>query len=165
MITDPLCSFPACKLAKEKGFDEPCMHRFEWYEYNNTIYGPLALETPLMDFRKWEIPLEETRKRPQLFNLAFWPKKNSELTPWLYARPTLSLLETWLRMVHGVVIAVIPTAGNADHPVLWISYVGLSHQHWGKYKSYPEAKEAALIFALQQLKKVPPDIQNTDPDE
>lgn len=153
-MTEELITFETAKLAKEKGFDEECMHRWEWYKYNKDERGPNAIGTTLMDFRKWGIPLEQTQLRPMLYNKVFWPKRNSELQPWLYARPTQELLEMWLREKFDV---WIETRREIDTEFPVVQFRVLSKQTQviiGLFKTYHVGREVALRHALKELPDV-----------
>ena len=152
-MTEQLIDFPTAKLAKEKGFDEECMHYWEWYVngVEGKVHGPLAHARPLIDFREWAVPLELTQKRPMLYNQAFWPTKNSDHQPWFYARPTQDLLERWLRETHGLHPMVIPVGNKKYCPCVMQEATdmmqGLPHVNG----PYEQAREAAIVHALTLL--------------
>jgi hypothetical protein len=146
MITEQLCAFETCRLAKLCGFDEECMHSWEWYTLDGKEYGPLAHAKKPIDFREWTVSERDVERRPLLYNKVFWPERNSQLQPWLYARPTLDMLETWLREAYGVRIAMVPIEGER-----WVSYLRPDHPgrgSWGKFDTYVLAKEKAIMQVL-----------------
>jgi len=167
MITSSLCNFPVSKLAMEKGFDEPCMAFWEWYEWKPAL-EPIAHEKPVMDFRKVDWGLSEAaRKRPGMFNGAYQPVQNSKLQPWLYARPTQDLLAEWLRVEHNIhVYAKLARGSKAQGiPPLWMGglYTSLFDDgdqinNAGASASKEEAMNIALLLALKRL---PNETRNT----
>lgn len=162
-MTEQLCDFAVCKLAKEKGFDEECMEHWEWYIFEGEDHGPNAFGRRPIDFRKWAVRLEETQAWPMLYNKTFWPQKNSELPPYHYARPSQSLLVRWLREKHGYSICV-----QAMHDGKWVYGIQLLKEESdnslfkpglysrrngeGEFNTYEIAESAALQYALTLIK-------------
>lgn len=120
MIQSSLCSFEVCKLAREKGFDEPCMALWEWYEGIEPIAGII----PVVDFRTLPPTAKQLIQiRPGMLNIGYQPYQNSKGKPWLYGRPTHDLLEEWLRVKHDIHVFTNLAVGAAryDIPPLWKS--------------------------------------------
>lgn len=153
-MTEQLCDFPVCKLAKEKGFDEGCMEYWEWYIFEGEDHGPNAYGRKPIDFRKWAVRLEETQAWPLLYNKTFWPQKNSELPPHHYTRPSQSLLVRWLREKHRINVNVYPELRSWN-----INIYLLTKREciWHSNAEHPfdnpeEALEFGLLTALNLIK-------------
>lgn len=159
-MTEQLCDFPTCKLAREKGFDAGCRHAWEWYEYGGQVYGPTAIawdrlrihvfspqERAYMDDQKY-LQLTAMRNQiPSLFSNRFLP-------PWLFARPTQDLLERWLREVHRIVITIRYFVG----PGYYYADLGILTKALGQdgvpgapFVTFELAREAAINYALTLL--------------
>jgi hypothetical protein len=135
-MKDELVTFPTAKLAKEKGFNEFCI--YSWYK---NIEGKYNIITDYND-----------------------PDKNSELFDDNYTIPTQSLLQRWLREVHGLHISFgfvyaasegkfhgflctirsLNTDMNDKTPIKR----GIGGNFEGRYYTYEEALELALQEAL-----------------
>ena len=93
---DKLVSYKIAKLAKKKGFDEPCHAVFEV----NKFYDPpqileLGTETAWnLQNMKQAVEFMERTGRIEFFNRE---TKNSNLNQFLLARPTYQALIDWLR--------------------------------------------------------------------
>lgn len=82
-MKDELIKFETAKLAKEKGFDAPCRNYFLWDERNGV----------------WNFPLNANE-------MLLGDESN-------FNRPTQSLLQRWVREVHGIHFVMIPTITSA----------------------------------------------------
>lgn len=160
-MTEELVAFPTAKLAREKGFQEHCRHGYEWYVYAGKEYGPAELDMPEIPSISSYPPQE--RYHPNNSDLMKtmagrtmkWPFfKNSDLPPYLYARPTQDLLERWLREKHRSFIELGIDFGG------WVlrSFTMLEEGTMYGYREvrtrtyqYELAREAALLHALNLL--------------
>ena len=123
MITEDFCSYEVAKLLKEKGFDSPCMGRYS--------------------VRSKEFHLDCTKmcNNGGLFECA---------------APTLQMAMRWLRKVYNLHIWADYSSFdfNDKMPYLWnIKQTKIDGDYWGGtyHKSYEEAVEAALKYALENL--------------
>lgn len=159
-MTEELVTFPTAKLAKEEGFDEECMHYFEWYEAPDGLMIPIAYAKPIFDFREVDKGvLEQALTRPALYNQVYHPMRNSTAKPWIYARPTQDLLERWLREVHWWFIGQVPVYDKGK----CIGYLAAdpwnitgdpkvaSYSNATIYTTFELAREAALLHALKLI--------------
>lgn len=119
-LKEKLISFETAKLAKEKKFDILCEHSFS--EHNSAIQ-----ENNQNGFRNW--------------NKEY---KNS------YSRPTQSLLQKWLREVHGTIIYVVPfkDIGDDNNDPIRFKVFTTKTINSKEYKTYEEALEIGLYQAL-----------------
>lgn len=167
MIRESLCSFEVSKLAREKGFDEPCMAFWEWYAWSQP-FEPIAYEPPTIDFTKLTPTQKELlHTRPGMLNEGYQPYQNSKGKPWLYARPTHDLLEEWLRVKHGMSIVVYI---YIDGTWQWlIQKIGAKREHSvlpeyisGKPGSSPTHAKALDAACLHALNLLPDATRNTE---
>lgn len=143
-MEEQLVSFQVAKLAKEKGFKELC---FAAFHKNNRNDGY---------FESGIISQSEYFKFPKMNNgdkIAVLQKDYIHTI----LRPTQSLLQKWLREVHGIHICV-----DIDINDTWYFHIydlnskrnsefDLKLEN-NKYKSYEEAMEIALFEALKLIK-------------
>jgi len=154
-MTEQLCDFPTCQLARKKGFDEPCM-----YAYIDR--GKPKEVNPIMGHNVFDVfenqmklekrhpgAMEALRRRMENHMVI-----NSERPPHVYGRPTQDLLERWLRERKDSILILI----NWDM-VIQYTY----HLIWGDvpsyqwlvetetFKTYELAREAAIVYALKLL--------------
>lgn len=158
-MTEQLCDFLVCKLAKEKGFDIPCSHAWEWYVHEGKEHGPIAIpvEVPMLS-SLFEALLklspeerEGVLKRPGLFEGG--AIKNVNYPPYLYARPSQSLLVRWLREKHRINVNVYPDLDNweiniyslTERECIW-------HSDEENMKDPEAALELGLLTALSFIK-------------
>jgi len=125
-MEDRKVSFETAKLAKEKGFNETCNSHFE---ENGSSYDSYGEEFKPNNIQDHEI---------------------------LYARPTQSLLQKWLREVHKVDFTLY--LDDDGYTVEW-SFLGKTgkwdpKKQGGKegFKTYEEALEVGLQEALKLIK-------------
>lgn len=127
-MEDQLISFETAKLAKEKGFNEPCL---ECYVSKGTLYN-------------------NNRE-----NVCF---TNKILLTDNYSAPTQSLLQKWLREVHDIIVIPCPNSNrvlevinNKRYDVLILNK-GICHKHDDILSDfYEKALEKGLQEALNLL--------------
>ena len=127
-MTEKLIDFETAVLAKEKGFNEDCNTHFENTGISFDSYG-----------------------------LSFKPNEDQHHEI-LFARPTQSFLQKWLREIHDIHISV----GNVYDDFIYWSFA-LSQQNKGViiafrlndiyYSSYEEALEIALQESLNLIQQ------------
>lgn len=107
-MTEQLCDFPTCQLARQKGFDEVCRHAWVWdeetkekLELERPHPGSAALKTISIASTMWDSVPSRTIQL-----IIKWNKdgefNNKVLPKMFFARPTQDLLERWLREVHSL---------------------------------------------------------------
>ena len=121
-MKEQLISLKTAKLAKEKGFNEPCLVNV-WKDNNDYYYIHLAI-----------------------------PQCNDDYLTIRCSAPIQSVLQQWLREIHFIHVEICrdedewkPTLYNFKNGNKHISN-GVT-----TYKEYTEALEAGLYFALNQL--------------
>ena len=125
-MKDELISFETAKLAKEKGFNEYCKYVHDTFD----------------NIEEWDDGDEKHKNS----------YKNASV---YYSAPTQSLLQKWLREVHGIYIDVkIDTIGIRNDKYAKRVYkleteIPLFNY---KYQKYEEALEAGLQEALKLIK-------------
>lgn len=158
-MTEQLCDFPTCQLARQKGFDEKC--RYLWMANNGK---PKAIDPPkdeeMMENIRGLI-VKHLHDLPGLLAKmgASSPKPlhNSRLPEGIYARPTQDLLERWLREVHGIHIENVYAIGTKyidQYTEYWYRIVdsnGLTLCATKYYITFELAREAAIVHALKLL--------------
>lgn len=134
-MKEQLVNFEIAKLAKEKGFDE---ETYAFYNSANDLINPL-----------------QSHKGNEHVNHIILSKYNSSkaydsLTrkdATIYAAPTQSLLQKWLRDVHNIIVFINP------YPTTYACVVEYNKRgaKYGTdlYDTYEEALEKGLIFALK----------------
>lgn len=159
-MEDQLISFETAKLAKEKGFDWGCNYHIISNSYESSNYSPYS------QFQ-FAISSEMNHLKP-LTNkdLEAFEKLNLGGRSYIWSKaitqPTQSLLQRWLREVHGIHVSVHPTfinkkwyikAQRVDYPnddIITGLFSSWSPQnsllHWDTYE---EALEAALQITLR----------------
>lgn len=152
-MTDELVTFETAKLAKEKGFDEECMSYWEWYKSDPPMQ-PLAHARPLVDFREVSKDMwQKAQLRPGLYNSIYHPMKNSNVPPFLYARPTQSLLKRWLRERHGLNVNTYPELDRWQVNVYSFGEKEcMYHSNSFGYDSYEMGDEIGILEALKPIK-------------
>ena len=145
-MKENIISFPVAKLAKEKGFDEPCIDTYKDVE----LYKHKAKRYNSSFNTEWR---EELIKNSAM--------SNAKIAR--YSAPTQSLLQKWLRDVHNLYpFAWCNASGwgwelektNGTH----ISIMDIdgdvegTEPESGMFKSYEEALEAGLQEALKLIK-------------
>lgn len=125
IIEETYVSFKTAKLLKEKGFNEKCLHYYDWDEENENLR-----------IRHNRVSCNEAR------------------FPSYYSMPTQQMVMCWLREVHNIVIVIAPSMpwgkynvsiykkGN-DYP---IGFDGDS-----LIPSYEEACETSIKYCLENL--------------
>lgn len=134
------------KLAKEKGFDVPCLAFYDSDKLDNQEGNDLTN-----------------------YNSNYWNRKNNHANDLLdnqwTSAPTQSELQTWLRDVHQICTSVIPRRPHSDYKGA-IMYQGvnlykdedgyvnpISLPIFNKlYKTHEEAMELELIKGLNKIK-------------
>lgn len=112
-MKDQLISFETAKLAKEKGFNEPVIYIYD--QHANLFDHRMSLNDLSM---------------------------NSD-EEFIYAAPTQSLLQKWLRDVHNIIVA--PDKDDEEKYFLHVTGLGM----WGNYKTWEETLEIGLENALK----------------
>lgn len=128
MITEEICTYEVCKLAKEKGFNE--------YEACNHIYE---------DDEQWHTLTAYTNAKG-----IDWSKDK------FTAAPTQSLLQRWLREEKGYY--VYPFFDNVQLKWDWVcrektgdKWIPLVGLEFHLFPTYELALEDALKYALENL--------------
>jgi len=136
-IFEALISFNTAKLAKEKGFDIPCIATYkdaELYHHKSKRYIDLSMS------KKW---IEEPIKNSAMLD-AKVPR---------YSAPTQSLLQKWLRDVHNIHIEIqspdTPNETWGSH-IRYINKFG-NRGDCGDSETYEQALEAGLLEALKLI--------------
>jgi len=127
-MEDELIAFETAKIAKEKGFNESTS------SYYHPTYGFCDGEGKELD----------------TYNDASWAEG-------YYSAPTQSLLQRWLREVHGLELYTQTSVGKAYHiyAILttgkygWLD--GKSHPINKHFDTYEQALEAGLLEALKLI--------------
>lgn len=124
MIHEEICTFEVCKLAKDKGFPQDPDKNDHCLMY---CWDGLRNIHPLAMWIVWE--MEE------------YDHDN------LYAAPTQSLLQRWLREEKGVVVEVmcLPTTRTSS------KYEYKRHIFWGSDGHYIEGEYGDEIFDTYEL--------------
>lgn len=139
-MKDELVSFETAKLAKEKGFDEPCSHYYVLDFQNFKADGVL---------HKTGLPNDYDSN-----NILQFVKRTNQ--PHLSGAPTQSLLQRWLREEHEIFIEVtfVDSATNdwfgrvcARDIMSPVFEAHTTEEH----KTYEDALEEGLLEALKLL--------------
>ena len=131
-ITEDYCSFEVSKLLKEKGFNEKCRGGYH-SEFDDN-------DSPIVMLEEW---------MAQPYNNDFVDEG------FLCSAPTHQMAMDWLREAHNISIEPFVDYGSGDDywwtvDISKIKKNGLITELSG-YKSYKEAVEAALKYALENL--------------
>lgn len=143
-MQEQLITFTTAKLAKDKGFDWDVNLGYEnisnLFIENNNLYNPYDKEDVI-----------------KINNDYFTISHTWTETKGSYPAPTQSLLQKWLREVHGISVLIDLDITlsytyhiNSLHPEA--SYVGKYIQSVHVYSTYEEALEAGLQTALNLIK-------------
>ena len=141
-MQDKLITFETARLAKKKGFNEPCREAYspEGKEENvHFIEWKDTITNSQIDNSNEQVKKSRTKLYPEE---AFEPEL-------LYTAPTQSLLQKWLREVHNQYVEVRRT--NNLYITYCINDYGILH-HTDNYKTYELALEAGLLTALRRIK-------------
>lgn len=131
MITEQYVSFETAKLAKEKGFNEPCRHYY--------LNGAKEVNNETIMIYDLPYPYNSTDKN-------------------YFAAPTQSLLARWLREVHNMCVEVYSTGygfiwcicdTDSGTDRRFSNEKGTNDA--GAWDTYEEAMEAGLQDALKLL--------------
>ena len=121
-MEEQLISLETAKLAKEKGFNEICDSHFE---KDGETYDSYGLPFKPNDKQEHEI---------------------------LYARPSQSLLQKWLREEHKIHIVIMPCIIPSNEVKYYI-FTGKLKWDWAElFDTYEEALEVGLQEALKLVK-------------
>ena len=127
MITEQYVSFETAKLAKEKGFNEPCRHYY--------LNGAKEVNNETIMIYDLPYPYNSTDKN-------------------YFAAPTQSLLARWLREKHKLFIEVtvdsIRLIREGDSKIVNLKNADYTNNK-EEFRSYEEAMEAGLQDALKLL--------------
>lgn len=127
-MEDQLVTFETAKLAKEKAFDERITNYFQIGVISKGVQEHTLL-----------VPQKITSLFP---NEALW------------ARPTQSLLQRWLRDVHNIYITVQPVIFTGDREPSYFAPVlnnTTINTRW-KFDSWEKALEEGLMESLKLIK-------------
>ena len=136
MIEEEYISFETAKLAKEKGFNEPCRHYY--------LNGAKEVNNETIMIYDLPYPYNSTDKN-------------------YFAAPTQSLLARWLREKHKLFIEVtvdfirLIREGDSTkyYPIYYYKIVNLKNADYTnnkeEFRFYEEAMEAGLQEALKLL--------------
>lgn len=161
-MTEQLCDFPTCQLARQKGFDEWTMRGWELtatgpqpVQENNGVEAFDMLHAAYLNVKDDPRGIDRLRKF-----LADTSVCNSRLPPNLFARPTQDLLERWLREVHGIDIvttcyAKASEGRNAVYRGTVTRLEDVYVDHTSNKTMYVLAREAAIVHALKLLPDAP----------
>lgn len=164
-MTEQLVEFSTAKLAKEKGFNEPCIDTFngkgqEQDRYNLIAEDVLDKDVYLDpdDIRTW---FENTNSELEKVGLNWkeYFERNGIDHKAFISRPTQSLLQKWLRKKHGIYVEIISKIINSTliECVVYIKtlngemYSGEKEFHNWKGRDYPTALEDGLYEALKLI--------------
>lgn len=127
MIEEQYVSFETAKLAKEKGFNEPCRHYY--------LNGAKEVNNETIMIYDLPYPYNSTDKN-------------------YFAAPTQSLLARWLREKHKLFIEVtvdsIRLIREGDSKIVNLKNADYTNNK-EEFRSYEEAMEAGLQDALKLL--------------
>lgn len=134
-MQERLVSFDTAKLAKEKGFNEPCSHYYVLNFRNFKADGVLH-----------KVGLPDECDSSNIYQFV----KRGSGQPHLAGAPTQSSLQKWLREVHNVVV-IIDLGPLSEKYSYEIYYNGDFYD--GDYinASYEEALENGLIESLKLI--------------
>lgn len=122
-MEDEKVSFETAKLAKEKGFNEICNSHFEEDSGSYDSYGE--------EFKPNDVQTHEI----------------------LYAKPTQSLLQKWLREVHNIHINIDCWKSATFHLIYDKDKKGSFYpKNPSTWRTYEEALEVGLQEALKLIK-------------
>lgn len=137
-MKEELTTFEISKLAKEKGFDWETREHFDFGDYNDSgkyIWNEICV----LQAQNWNTNRYLT----------------NEERDWIISRPTQSLLQRWLRMVHNIFIEVqLDCTTEPKFAIeIWFykdfaDYKKIEQKEWYLYRTYEEALEKGLTEAL-----------------
>ena len=131
-MKEKLVEFKTAKLARKKGFNWKCL----FYRQKSAVIG--------------DNTILEVSQGKSFFD---WNSYNMEGVPF-YSMPTQSLLQKWLREVHGIFVNPCPhynfkTYGVEVYSNKELTSIGADL----KFKAFEEAFEEGLYEALKLIKK------------
>jgi len=130
-MKDELIGFETAKLAKEKGFKEFCSNGFD-----DRLEG-------IEPFGIGNGEISSTH------SIDYFDNKGDNH---LYARPTQSLLQRWMREVHNIKISILPRT-NIEEKRWWDWLIQGQPVIYLKFTSYEKALEEGLQEALKLIIK------------
>ena len=137
MIEEAYISFDTAKLAKEKGFDEPCLRFYSLnYDVHNSLLG--------LD------------NKANYISNSKWDSLRCDITNNISA-PTQSLLARWLREKHNMCVEVYCIACNFIWNICKTDGTDTKSSEYsgpndgGAWDSYEDAMENGLQEALKML--------------
>lgn len=147
MITERYVTFETSKLLKEAGFDIPTRSIYRANRTGEYSFAEYNIKSTADDL-SWNI---------------------SDGFRYEYLAPTQSLAARWLREAHGIVVDVVfePPKRGKD----WRYFIGdMEDMAWagdyipsdGRYDTYEDALEAALVDILRRIIKDKEDEQRND---
>ncbi len=141
-IFEALISFNTAKLAKEKGFQEPCLHH-----YHDGVLNAHWLENGSSTDIEFRVDLEDlfeniNHKTYERFNKGEF-----------YSAPTQALLQKWLRDVHNIHIEIQSPDTTQETWGSHIRYINKfgNRGDCGDSESYEAALEDGLLEALKLI--------------
>lgn len=144
-MTEQLCDFHTCQLARQKGFNEICKE--VWILMKE---GPVAGK----DLFAYDINKPQVMRELADEFMVSSPCKNSHLSGRIFARPTQDLLERWLREMHHIVITIKYYVG----PGYYYADLGIISRALSEdgvpgapFHTFELAREAAIVHALKLL--------------
>ncbi len=131
-MKEQLISFKVAKLAKKKGFDEPCM---------NYIWNDQTIIESVINSSTHGIPIKQEE----------FTDKIGRKKIYTICVPTQTLLQIWLREEHNILLYTAPIQGaypNDGIKWLWCIY---KIETSNLYDTYEEALEEGLYEALKLI--------------
>ena len=142
-------TFKTAKLAKEKEFNEYVRGLYEYslteqHDPEGGTSGPFGWEKGEVNFHN--DPIKNN-----------YPGLDYSNESWvMYAAPTQSFLQKWLREQHSIHIAILHQNSFYEYVIDSYNYPTVKHYESDDnivYRSYEDALESALEFALGLVKK------------
>ncbi len=137
-MNEELINFNTAKLAKEKGFNEPCMYGYFDLEEGHMLNGHLEDFTDAYT--------------------AGLPKQTNKESDVKITAPTQSLLQKWLREIHKIDIEIEVFSDEVYKDDSYYDYMLISNLYKEeilnpqRFDTYELALEAALLEVLKDLK-------------
>lgn len=157
-MEDTLISFETAKIARKKGFKEPCLayiNIFKDITFNKSSDWQIKERQSLMGC---DAP-ENTFISKTVSSQGLFQSVNSEKTlePSIWDLPTQSLLQKWLREKHTIIVLVGLKESSLSLYTPTIQYVAskttsLIAHFPTHFKTYEEALEFGLIEGLKRIK-------------
>jgi len=142
-MKDELVTFETAKLLKEKKFN--LGGQFSYTEYLKTHKS----DNPSFRMKKGEVELDSSFYFINNHPACDISNKNYII----YAAPTQSLVQRWLREIHNILVFVNYRSFGVKECDGWYYHIGKSVDHYSsdQFKTYEEAMEVGLIEVLKQI--------------